>query len=159
MKCTLLALAGLATLVPASMASAQNELMHRYAQWEQKLRNRVNDELTYPLGVGAASGDVLVGFRIGPDGKPADISVRQSSGNAIFDTAALRVVSRLGRLGPVPTAAGQVGDIVLKLSYGDGAVTAAQSMQVARADRQEQRDNETRDLRLVSKTTRVAERH
>jgi TonB family protein len=133
--------------------------MHRYSKWEDRLRDRVNDELSYPIAAGRASGDVLVGFTIGADGRPAGISIRQSSGNPIFDAAALRVISRLGRMGPVPTAGGQVNEIVLKLSYGDGAATAAQAIQVAKADWQERRSNEARDRALVSQPTQVAERH
>lgn len=155
MKSAYLALAAAAWLLQACPAWAQSDSAANYSKWEQRLRDRVNNELAYPLGAGNASGDVLVGFTIGADGKPANVGVRQSSGNPTFDRAALRLVSHLGRLGDVPGVHG----IVLKLSYGDGAATVAEAMQVARADRQEQLANERRDRDLVSGATRVAQNH
>jgi TonB family protein len=159
MKFALLILAGVASLADAAPVAAQNDLVNRYSQWEQRLRERVNDELAYPLAAGKASGDVLVSFVIGADGKPTGVSIRRSSGNRIFDSAAARLVSRLGHVGSIPNAGGQVNEVMLKLSYGDGAASVAQAMQVARDDRAEQRTNEIRDRSLISQPTQVAERH
>ena len=142
---------GPGAIAPSSVAS-------RYAHWEQRLRDRVNDQLSYPEAANGVSGDVLVGFRIGPDGKPTDVIVRKSSGYSVFDRIAVKLVSQLGRLGPVPSAERSVGEIVLKLSYGDGATTAAGAIQVAKADRQERLTNQQRDRAIVSDLTRVAER-
>lgn len=140
-------------------AIAQSSVASRYAHWEQRLRERVNDQLSYPQAANGVSGDVLVGFRIGPDGKPTNVAVRKSSGYEIFDRAAVQLVSHLGRLGAVPSADRSVDEIFIKLSYGDGASTAAGAVQVAKADRQEQLANEQRDRALVSNPMRVAERH
>ena len=159
MKSALLAMLGAASLVHAPALSAQSDVVSRYSRWEARLRDRVNDQLAYPVAASGASGDVLVGFRIDDHGKPAGVRVQHSSGNAIFDQAAVELVSRLGRLGPVPAAGRSMSEIVLKISYGDPAKTTAGSMQLVRADCQEQLANERRDRALVSGPVRVVERN
>jgi TonB family protein len=152
----LLALAGAACVAAAAPVAAQSNLTTRYDHWEQRLRDRINDLLSYPEAAGRAAGDVFVGFRIGADGKPIDVAVRKSSGYAIFDNAAVGVVSRLGRLGPVPSANGAVGEVIVKLSYGDGSSTR-ESMRLAKSDGQERLANRRRDLEIVSAPTQVAQ--
>ena len=131
----------------------------RYDRWEQRLRDRVTALHKYPLGAEkGARGDVLVSFKIGSDGEPVDITIRQSSGEATFDNAAVRLVAGLGKLGPIPGANGRVERIILKLSYGDPA-----SLDDARRDTslmaQERLANERRNRLLVSKAKNlVAER-
>lgn len=148
------ALALSSTSVPALAKSDQSV---RYDQWEQKLRTRVNALHVFPDDAKAdAMGDVLVGFRIGADGRPADITIRRSSGEAAFDAAAVRLVSRLGRLGPVP-ADGNVQAIELKLSYGE-APTSLDRTRMARSDQDERLSNERRNRLLISGVTRVAEK-
>lgn len=159
MKSICFIIVGAATFSVASPIFAQSDLVTRYSHWEWRLRHRVSDQLSYPAEAAPASGDVLVGFRIGPDGKPTNISVHHSSGNPIFDRAALRLVSRLGHLGPVPSANPDVNEIVLKLSYGDPSSTMTQSIQLARADRQEQLGAEHSNRALIAGPTRVAQGH
>jgi TonB family protein len=159
MKYGFLTIAAIASFANGSALWAQSDLMARYSHWEQRLRERVNEELSYPAAANGAAGDVLIGFRVGADGKPTEVTVRHSSGNPIFDQAAVRLVSHLGRLGPIPTADPQVGDIVLKLSYGDPSSTAVQSMQLGMADHREQLANERRDRAIISHSTRVAQSH
>ena len=158
MKSTL-AIFGVTSLAIASPVIAQSDLVSRYAHWEQRLRDRVNDMLSYPEGAGAAAGDVFVSFRVGANGKPSNIAVAQSSGNVIFDRAAVSLVSRLGNIGPVPSANPQVGRMVVKLSYGDPTSTVAASMRLARMDREEQLSNQQRDMALITASTRVAQNH
>jgi TonB family protein len=130
----------------------------RYDRWEQQLRNRVTALHTYPLGAEkGAMGDVLVSFRIGGDGKPADIVVRQSSGTAIFDNAAIRLVAGLGKLGPVPAANEKVDRITLKLSYGEPA-RLADTKRMAQSASKERTANERRNRVIVSNAKMVAER-
>lgn len=154
-----LAIAAAAGLVHAPALVAQSDVLSRYSHWEQRLRDRINDQLTYPLGIANASGDVLVGFRIGEDGKPVRVRLERSSGYPVFDEAAVRLVSRLGKLGPVPSVSERAAEIVLKISYGDPSATTADSVQMAKTDWQEQLANERRDRLLVSDEARVAQRH
>jgi TonB family protein len=148
-----------ATAAPSAAAWAQADPGSRYAQWEHRLRERVNAELAYPVGASGASGDVFVAFRVGPNGKPVDVSVQHSSGNAIFDRNAVDLISHLGRIGAIPSAAGIMSEVVLKLSYGDGADTVSQAIQVAKSDRREQLANERRNQALVAAQMRVADNH
>jgi len=159
MRYGFLTIAAIASFASGSALWAQSGLIARYSHWEQRLRERVNEELSYPEAASGAAGDVLVGFRVGADGEPAQVTIRQSSGNPIFDQAAIRLVSHLGRLGPIPTADPQVGDIVLKLSYGDPSSTAVQSIQLGIADHREQLANDRRDRAIISHSTRVAQNH
>ena len=147
------------TAAPFTAIAAQPDPASRYAKWEHQLRERVNAELAYPLGASGPSGDVFVVFRVGPDGKPAEVSVQRSSGNPIFDRAAINLVSHLGRIGAIPSAAGNLNQVVLKLSYGDGATSASQAIQVAKNDRVEQLENERHDRVLVTGGPRVADNH
>ena len=149
MKHLLLAVAGAASIVTAPAFAGTGSVASRYAHWEQQLRERVNELHVYPEAANGATGDVLVGFRIGPDGKPMNISVVASSGSQILDNAAAQLVSRLGRLGQVPSNSGRAWDVTLKLSYGDGS-NARQSMQLERADRAERFANEQRARALVA---------
>ena len=148
-----------ASTVQPSAIRAQADPISRYSQWEHRLRDRVDAELAYPMGASGASGDVLVAFRIAADGKPADVAVQRSSGNAILDHAAIYLVSHLGRVGPIPSASGSMNQVVLKLSYGDGAKTASEAIQVERNDRKEQLANERRDRALIATATQIAENH
>ena len=140
--------AGALTL--ASPLIARDDLASRYTHWEMRLRERVNDLLVYPMGATTRSGDVLVAFRIGQDGKPANVALAKPSGEALFDQAALRLVSHLGRIGQVPSAYGRVDRVVLKLSYGDPSLTAAASIRLAKRDAEERLANEQRNRALVS---------
>jgi TonB family protein len=154
-----IALLGSASVAVASPVFAQTSVTARYARWENQLRSRVSELLYYPMAAGGAAGDVFVAFRIGDDGKPANIVVQSSSGRPVFDRAAVELVSRLGQLGPVPTSDGKVPEVVLKLSYGDPSATVAQSLQLARADNEERLANERRAKALISGATEVAQRH
>lgn len=153
----LLAAIGGAALMNASALIAGADTLSRFAQWNQQLRQRVDDLIVYPLGADPhSSGDVLVSFRIGRDGKPGDIAILKSSGHAIFDEAAARLVSGLGRIGPVPSDR-PIDEIVLKLSYGDPSPTVAESKRLARLDAQERLANDERNRSAISAGTEVAQ--
>lgn len=154
MKHILIATIGAVTFVAASPLVGQSNVTTRYANWEHRLRDRVNDLLYYPQAANGATGDVFVGFRIGTDGLPTDIAVQQTSGVQDLDQTAVKLVSRLGRIGPVPSANGDVRDIVIKLSYREGA-SAIASMRLAQSDRIEQAANEKRDRALIPAPART----
>jgi TonB family protein len=60
------------------------------------LRDFINNNLSYPKKAmkNQSAGEVMVGFTVSPDGKPADIHVTQSS-NEIFNDAALQVIKKM----------------------------------------------------------------
>ena len=145
------------SLLVASPLFAQGNSLSRYLKWESQLRDRVNGLFFYPLGADGAVGDVFVRFHVGSNGKPMDVAVQRSSGVPIFDRAAMTLVSRLGRIGPIPSAGGNVNEVVLKLSYGDSSFSPAQSAKLERADRAEQVANEQRNRAVISYAVRTAQ--
>lgn len=160
MKCvSALLLVVASNFQPSAIRAQAADPISRYSQWEHRLRDRVNAELAYPIGASGASGDVFVAFRVGADGKPADVAMQRSSGNAILDRAAIYLVSHLGRVGAIPSASRNMNQVVLKLSYGDGANTASEAIQVEKNDRKERLANERRDRALIATATRIAENH
>lgn len=159
MKLNAYLIAGLlAVSAMTSPATAGGDSPDQYDRWERQLRDRVTALHVYPLGADkGAMGDVLVSFRIGGDGKPADIAVRQSSGVAIFDNAAVRLVAGLGKLGSVPASRGGVDRVTLKLSYGDPA-SLAEAKRIAKVAAGERLANERRNRMIVSRAKELAVR-
>ncbi len=157
MKLNLLLIASLLASTPiGAPALALGEVSAKYDRWEQRLRSRVDALHVYPKGAEkGATGDVLVRFRLGGDGKPDGITIVRSSGQAIFDTAAVGLVARLGRLGPVPSANGHVETVTLKLSYGEGS-SLAEDKRLAMEDAGERSSNDRRNRLIVSKAERLA---
>ena len=104
----------------ASLAGQGTEdIAGRYQAWERQLRRRVAELQVMPTAADpTVVGDVVLAFSIGNDGRPANVTIRRSSGVAMYDRAAKRVVRLLGRIGPVPTLSGRRHDVQLKLSYG-----------------------------------------
>lgn len=151
-----IAIASIASSLVASPVLADGDLSARHARWEQRLRARVNSLLVYPLGSENRAGDVFVGFRVGENGKPANVVIRKTAGQPIFDRAAIRLVSSLGRIGPMPSSDGRPHEVILKLSYGEPYPTVREAMHLAKADREEQLLNERRNRAIVANGTKFA---
>lgn len=144
-------LAAAVSLVSGPPLFAQNDVLSRYGHWEKGLRNRVSSLLVYPEGMRpGASGDVLVSFAVGADGKPQQVTIRQSSGEPAFDRAAVRLVSDLGRLGPVPSSNGTVAAVTLKLSYGEPCARVRDCARLERKDAEDRQANDARNRFVVS---------
>lgn len=149
-------------LVAGSIATAPalglGDVSPNYDRWEERLRSRINALHVYPKGAEkGAIGDVLVRFRIGGGGKPEEITIVNSSGHAIFDSAAVRLVADLGRLGAVPSPNGRVETVTLKLSYGEGS-SLAEDKRLAREDARERTANDRRNRLIVSRADRLADK-
>jgi TonB family protein len=159
MKPNLLLIAALlASSTVAAPALARDDVSAQYDRWEHRLRSRVNALHVYPRAAEkGATGDVLVRFRVGGDGKPADVTIVRTSGHAIFDAAAVRLVTRIGKLGPVPSATAPLETITIKLSYGEGS-TLAEDKRLARADAEERMTNDRRNRTIVARAERLAEK-
>ena len=141
-------LIALSIAIASTPSIAATDVSNRYDRWEERLRSRVDQLHVYPDSAPkGASGDVLVRFRVDGGGKPADITIVRSSGEAAFDSAAVRLVAKLGRLGPIPSANGAVETVTLKLSYGDGPDGSRERIA-----------NERRNRTIVSRAERLADR-
>ncbi|MFA7587754.1 MAG: TonB family protein [Novosphingobium sp.] len=103
----------LATLVPAHADPAQNiyenvvvATPNRSLQaWQGTVSRELSANLRYPRPLGLASNDsdfVTVRFRCGDDGQPVDLTIAHKSRHGQFNGAAMRAVSRLGSLHPLP---------------------------------------------------------
>lgn len=141
----------IASLADAPMREAgPNEVRGQYESWERRLRRRVAKLHTMPEGADRnVIADVVVGFSLGRDGRPADIVVRRSSGDLVYDRAAQRVVRLLGRIGSVPSSAGGRHDVQLKLSYGEAADPTADRRLTDSLDA-ERRAQAARNLEIVT---------
>ena len=80
-----------------------------------------------------------------------------TSGAAIFDNAAVRLIAGLGRLGRVPTARAGMDRITLKLSYGEPA-TLAEAKRMAESTAEERLANERRNRLIVSQAKELVAR-
>jgi TonB family protein len=122
----------------------------QYERWERRLRDKIAERHIFPGGADRnAVGDVVIRFAIGPDGRPVDPVIQQSSGNPVFDRAAQRVVRLLGPVGPVPSLAGTDHGVAVKLSYGKPASQGAER-RLAHALEAERKSYDRRNLQLVT---------
>jgi TonB family protein len=146
-------------LVPIALVAADPtansesaKVQPQYERWERRLRDKIAKLHQFPRGAGKDSfGDVVISFAVGPDGRPADARIRQSSRNPLFDKAALHTVRLLGPIGRVPTQAVRDRRVLLKLSYGE-APTAAAERQLAHTLEAERQANSRRNLEIVTMT-------
>lgn len=73
-------------------------------RWVQQTAVKLSTNLTYPVTIGrpAAEGVATVAFQCGQDGRPTQVFLPRSSGDAKLDSAALRAVEALPSLRPLP---------------------------------------------------------
>lgn len=76
--------------------------------WSNQVAQDLSKALRYPAVLSARedSGIVAVNFTANDDGTASDFSVARSSGSTALDRAALRAVSRMGQIDPLPRALG-----------------------------------------------------
>lgn len=109
----LIILAPLALLAaPALSQPANDNLMVITAasrptitQWSQKIERDLSRHLVSPRSFtpwNIAEGTVLVRFVCGVDGKPASVALYRGSGSRQVDQAALRAVSHMATMHPMP---------------------------------------------------------
>ncbi|MFQ1700085.1 TonB family protein [Loktanella agnita] len=71
------------------------------AVWGAQIRSRIENRKRRPSGA-RGGGRVVVALNVSREGQLLSVSIRQSSGVAAFDQAALRAVSRAGRFPAAP---------------------------------------------------------
>jgi protein TonB len=76
----------------------------RYQDYFNKIRERIKAKWIYPREAGerGIEGELLIEFHIAKDGRVAFIELRNSSGTAILDDAALTAVKLAQPFPPVP---------------------------------------------------------
>jgi TonB family protein len=106
-------------LTVAVATSAQADVAKRFDRWDRRVRARVERLHVVPAEAqNILPCQVAVRFAVGNDGKPAGAQIRESSCGRYYERKALALVRDLGRIGPVPSGAGQDQRVTLKLSYG-----------------------------------------
>jgi hypothetical protein len=114
------------SLLSLSAVSATPNVEYQFQQWERRLRSKVAERNIVPAaGANDAACNVVVGFTVGRNRRPAGIEVVNSSCNFFYDRQAQRLVRTLGRIGQVPSASGQNHRVLLSLTYGRAPDSAA----------------------------------
>lgn len=77
-----------------------------FKAWNARVQRLLQENVEYPQGMSLSSpgtGVVRVKFDCSESGRPDKVSISRSSGNGLLDQAALRAVSRVATLHPLPT--------------------------------------------------------
>jgi len=82
------------------------------AKWGARIRTRIERRKQHPRGL-RGGGRVVLNLQVGRNGDLRSVAVRQSSGNAQLDAAAVRAVRRAGRF---PAAPDGLKDAVYRFS-------------------------------------------
>ena len=136
--------------------AAPEPVATQFDRWETRLRARIAELHVVPdYAARDAACDVSVGFAIGTNGRPTNLTIRETTCQYDYDRAALRLVRQLGRIGAVPSADGNEHSVVLKLSYGV-APTLAADRQLTDYLEVERRHYASRNLRIVTTPLRTA---
>lgn len=105
--------AAVATLF-AGGAGAQNHDMSNHttpgqivklAEWSKRMQTELERNLVYPVAFGGQrlDGVVRVKFNCSDNGRPDKVTLLKSSGSTLTDRAAMRAVSKMASLHPLPT--------------------------------------------------------
>ena len=86
---------------PPAPAAAEPELRQTYLDL---VADRLQRHQHYPLSARrrGLSGQVILQFTIHADGRITDSQITESTGHAVFRTASLRILKRVGRMPPFP---------------------------------------------------------
>lgn len=137
-----LALPGYAGAQAASHVPVQAAAL---SYWVMLVDNQLSDNMQYtPLADEKYRGTARVKFCRDRDGKPADITLIQSSGNAALDGDALNAVTRLHNLRPLPAGLSPSAPIVAALIYD----TAPQNPSYIKAMKMASRDEAAAEARI-----------
>ena len=93
--------------------------------------------------------NVIVGFTVGEDRRPANVTVVKSSCDSFYNRRAQRLVRELGRVGQVPSRVAKNHRILLNLTYGSAA-NAVADRSLTNALNGEREGSLLRNLRIVT---------
>lgn len=117
MKTLYLAAVAASALLPSVSLAQQSPLETDYVVraptylgvWTEQVAQDLSKALRFPAARNGHedSGIVAINFTANDDGTTSDLSVARSSGSAVLDRAALRAVSHMGQIDPLPKAMGR----------------------------------------------------
>ena len=76
------------------------------AEWGAAIRARIERRKVYPAAAAGVQGIVTLRLTVAADGRLAGVTVGNSSGSSVLDTAAISAVTSAGRLPKAPAALG-----------------------------------------------------
>lgn len=135
-------------LLLSNSPALAEDTQHRFDRWERRLRAKITELHVVPA-LPDAPCDVTVSFAIGKDGRPTDATVRKSSCKPFYERAARQLVSRIGKIGKVPSASGTNHSVVLQLSYGV-ALNKAADHDLSASLEAERETSRRRNLQLIT---------
>jgi protein TonB len=77
-----------------------------FKDWNARVQQALNENLEYPQSIGpysSGTGIVRIKFNCSDSGRPDKVTLVKSSGEWLLDKAAIRAVSRVATLHPLPT--------------------------------------------------------
>jgi protein TonB len=102
-----------AMLFPVEVGAQSAEMPHHttggtlvtIAEWSQRMQSELERRMIYPIGTfnKRPNGMVRIKFNCSEDGRPSNVTLLKSSGNASVDHAAMRAVRKMASLHPLPT--------------------------------------------------------
>lgn len=92
--------AGQSNAPQASLSAAQTRNLT--AQWGAQILSRIERRKRYPTAARGRDGTVGLHLTVAADGRLQGVSIRQPSGNAALDRAAVQAVQRAGRFPAAP---------------------------------------------------------
>jgi hypothetical protein len=133
-----------------SAESSSVNVERQFHRWERRLRSKIAERNI----VSAATLDdpvcnVIVGFTVGEDRRPANVTVVKSSCDSFYNRRAQRLVRELGRVGQVPSRVAKNHRILLNLTYGSAA-NAVADRSLTNALNGEREGSLLRNLRIVT---------
>lgn len=89
------------------------------AAWTDRVAQDLSKALRFPAARNGHedSGIVAINFTASGDGTASDLRVAHSSGSAVLDRAALRAVSHMGQIDPLPRALGSAVVVRANIIY------------------------------------------
>jgi TonB family protein len=115
--------AGVVMLSGAAYGATTSTEAPSFALWSQLVEQTIDRHLTYPFFFRSGDfrqGQVQVTFLCSDDGKPASVSVEKSSGSYQLDRAAMRAITRVTSLHPLPEGITHEQKYRAVLLFGDG---------------------------------------
>jgi TonB family protein len=97
-----------------------------FTEWSQLVEQTIDRHLAYPFFFRSGDfrqGQVQVTFLCSEDGRPASVSVEKSSGSYQLDRAAMRAITRVTSLHPLPEGITHEQKYRAVLLFGDGGDT------------------------------------
>ena len=122
----------------------------KFERWERRLRTKIAERNIVPAAtLDDPTCNVVVGFTVGKNRRPANAEVVKSSCASFYNRHAQRIVRELGRIGQVPSLSARNHRILISLTYGSASEPAA-DRRLSHAVEAERQSHFQRNIRIVT---------